>query len=471
MRRTVPPELPPTRTTSPTSSGSTWWTRTVPASGVVRDVLPGPANDVLELDTGVLLPLVEECVREVDIERTPRPSQSRLHRLTATGSASCASMSSRSFLTPSVDPRAPPLAAVLGSELELRSSTTATPRRSARARSTTNRTAEARAWCCASTWSPRHSMRRTARGPTTRRRALPAGAPARPGARGGARRGAGPHALSARFEGFDQRILADLCTDVISIGPYVLSGGEIPALVLLDAIARRLPGALSEGSGEHESFSRRARRRARVPALHASRGVPRLGVPVLLLSGDHGRRSSAGGATSHVRASAERRRRARPVARPDVSTPPTRATARASDPPVSTDDGQMPRASTAASAGSAVLGPSSPQAPSEPQCRGTTHQPARSVTGRLPDRIRIAVDWVVTIVGAIAIVLLDQGLGRQPVQDPVLVDGADAPLRAARARLRGALLRPRAREPLHLPLPRSASRRDHRLRHAAGRKR
>ena len=36
--------------------------------GVVRDVLPGPANDVLELDTGVLLPLVEECVREVDID-------------------------------------------------------------------------------------------------------------------------------------------------------------------------------------------------------------------------------------------------------------------------------------------------------------------------------------------------------------------------------------------------------------------
>ena len=36
--------------------------------GVVRDVLPGPANDVLELDTGVLLPLVEECVRDVDLD-------------------------------------------------------------------------------------------------------------------------------------------------------------------------------------------------------------------------------------------------------------------------------------------------------------------------------------------------------------------------------------------------------------------
>ncbi|HET6623479.1 MAG TPA: hypothetical protein VFG70_03030, partial [Gaiellaceae bacterium] len=61
--------------------------------------------------------------------------------------------------------------------------------------------------------------------------------------------------LSARFEGFDQRILDHLCTDEVSIGPYVLSGGEIPALALVDAIARRLPGALAEGSGEHESFS------------------------------------------------------------------------------------------------------------------------------------------------------------------------------------------------------------------------
>src|SRR5512138_1396237 len=49
--------------------------------------------------------------------------------------------------------------------------------------------------------------------------------------------------LSARFEGFDQRILDHLCTDVVSIGPYVLSGGEIPALAVVDAVARRLPGA------------------------------------------------------------------------------------------------------------------------------------------------------------------------------------------------------------------------------------
>ena len=54
-----------------------------------------------------------------------------------------------------------------------------------------------------------------------------------------------------------------LASDAISIGPYVLSGGELPAMVLVDAVARRLPGALgSEESGLVESFSRRARGRS-----------------------------------------------------------------------------------------------------------------------------------------------------------------------------------------------------------------
>jgi tRNA (guanine37-N1)-methyltransferase len=95
--------------------------------------------------------------------------------------------------------------------------------------------------------------------------------------------------LSARFEGFDQRILDHLCTDEISIGPYVLSGGEIPALAVVDAVVRRLPGALTEGSGEIESFS---------PALgggleypHYTRPAEFRGweVPEILLSGDHSR--------------------------------------------------------------------------------------------------------------------------------------------------------------------------------------
>ncbi|MBA2476439.1 MAG: tRNA (guanosine(37)-N1)-methyltransferase TrmD [Actinobacteria bacterium] len=96
--------------------------------------------------------------------------------------------------------------------------------------------------------------------------------------------------LSARFEGFDERILEHLASDAVSIGPYVLSGGELPAMVLLDALARRLPGALGhEESGVFESFS---------PALGGELEHPQYTrpaefrgwrVPDVLLSGDHGR--------------------------------------------------------------------------------------------------------------------------------------------------------------------------------------
>ena len=95
--------------------------------------------------------------------------------------------------------------------------------------------------------------------------------------------------LSARFEGFDQRILDHLCTDVVSIGPYVLSGGEIPALAVVDAVVRRLPGALSEGSGETESFSEALEGGVEYP--HYTRPAEFRGwtVPDVLLSGDHAR--------------------------------------------------------------------------------------------------------------------------------------------------------------------------------------
>ena len=82
--------------------------------------------------------------------------------------------------------------------------------------------------------------------------------------------------LSARFEGFDERVVQHLASDAISIGPYVLSNGDLPAMVLVDAISRRLPGAIREESGAFESFSVRARRRPRVPALHAARGLSRV---------------------------------------------------------------------------------------------------------------------------------------------------------------------------------------------------
>jgi tRNA (guanine37-N1)-methyltransferase len=95
--------------------------------------------------------------------------------------------------------------------------------------------------------------------------------------------------LSARFEGFDERIVEHLTTDAVSIGPYVLSNGDLPAMVLVDAIARRLPGALAEGSGEFESFSAELGGRLEYP--HYTRPAEYRGwrVPDVLLSGDHAR--------------------------------------------------------------------------------------------------------------------------------------------------------------------------------------
>jgi tRNA (guanine37-N1)-methyltransferase len=93
--------------------------------------------------------------------------------------------------------------------------------------------------------------------------------------------------LSARFEGFDERIVEHLATDAVSVGPYVLSNGDLPAMVLLDAIARRLPGALAEGSGELESFSEELGGGLEYP--HYTRPAEFRGwkVPDVLMSGDH----------------------------------------------------------------------------------------------------------------------------------------------------------------------------------------
>jgi tRNA (guanine37-N1)-methyltransferase len=95
--------------------------------------------------------------------------------------------------------------------------------------------------------------------------------------------------LSARFEGFDERVLIHLASDAISIGPYVLSGGELPAMVVADAVARLLPGALDEESGREESFSAELAGGLEYP--HYTRPSEFRGwrVPDILLSGDHGR--------------------------------------------------------------------------------------------------------------------------------------------------------------------------------------
>jgi tRNA (guanine37-N1)-methyltransferase len=96
--------------------------------------------------------------------------------------------------------------------------------------------------------------------------------------------------LSARFEGFDERVLIHLASDAISIGPYVLSGGELPAMVVVDAIARRLPGALgSEESGLVESFSPELGGGLEYPHYTRPAEFRGWGVPDVLLSGDHGK--------------------------------------------------------------------------------------------------------------------------------------------------------------------------------------
>jgi tRNA (guanine37-N1)-methyltransferase len=96
--------------------------------------------------------------------------------------------------------------------------------------------------------------------------------------------------LSARFEGFDERIIEHMCTDTVSIGPYVLSGGEIPAMALLDSVVRRLPGALgSEESGLIESFSEELDGGLEYPQFTRPAEFRGWKVPEILLSGNHAR--------------------------------------------------------------------------------------------------------------------------------------------------------------------------------------
>jgi tRNA (guanine37-N1)-methyltransferase len=93
--------------------------------------------------------------------------------------------------------------------------------------------------------------------------------------------------LSGRYEGVDERVRQNLVSDEISIGDYVLSGGELPSLVLIDAIVRLLPGALGDPNGalddshasgllEYPHYTRPAEFRG-------------WGVPEILTSGDHAR--------------------------------------------------------------------------------------------------------------------------------------------------------------------------------------
>ena len=96
--------------------------------------------------------------------------------------------------------------------------------------------------------------------------------------------------LCGRYEGFDERIVEHFCTDEVSIGRYVLAGGELAAMVVLDTVLRKLPGALGdEESAVEESFSSALEGLPEYP--HYTRPAEYRGwkVPEVLLSGHHER--------------------------------------------------------------------------------------------------------------------------------------------------------------------------------------
>ena len=91
--------------------------------------------------------------------------------------------------------------------------------------------------------------------------------------------------LCGHYEGIDERVLEMIVTDHVSIGDYVLTGGELPAMVMVDAIARMVPGVLkNEASGETESFSDHL---LEYPQYTRPEIWQDKAVPAILLSGDH----------------------------------------------------------------------------------------------------------------------------------------------------------------------------------------
>ena len=112
--------------------------------------------------------------------------------------------------------------------------------------------------------------------------------------------------LCGRYEGFDERIVEHFCTDAVSIGRYVLAGGELAAMVVCDAVLRKLPGALGHAESARGGVLQRGARTAR-PSTRTTRGrrsgaagrCPRCCSPATT-------RGSASGA-AHAAASAARR--------------------------------------------------------------------------------------------------------------------------------------------------------------------
>lgn len=91
--------------------------------------------------------------------------------------------------------------------------------------------------------------------------------------------------LCGHYEGIDERVLQEIVTDYVSIGDYVLTGGELPAMVMIDAIARMVPGVLgNQSSGESESFSNYLLEYPQYSRPETWNGKK---VPEVLLSGNH----------------------------------------------------------------------------------------------------------------------------------------------------------------------------------------
>ncbi len=94
--------------------------------------------------------------------------------------------------------------------------------------------------------------------------------------------------LCGRYEGVDERVREHLVTDCVSVGPYVLSGGELAAMVVADAVMRKLPGALGHAdSAVEESFSEALDGGPEYPHYTRPSSYRGWDVPEVLLSGDH----------------------------------------------------------------------------------------------------------------------------------------------------------------------------------------
>jgi tRNA (guanine37-N1)-methyltransferase len=97
--------------------------------------------------------------------------------------------------------------------------------------------------------------------------------------------------ICGHYEGFDERIAENLVDEEISIGDFVLTGGEIPAMVLADTIVRLIPGVLDEEATIHESFNQKSERSEKLlldfPSYTRPEKYLGMQVPKVLLSGNH----------------------------------------------------------------------------------------------------------------------------------------------------------------------------------------